>query len=106
MVVICLPTTSLSGTEQERIATPFTWTVQAPHWAMPQPYLVPVMPSVSRNTHNRGVSDSTSTLWAWPLIVRVGILVLPFGRPQSGVKAGRRRGVGLLGKRSARLVRA
>src|SRR5580704_13375750 len=82
MVAIFLPTTSASATEQERIATPSTWTVQAPHWAMPQPYLVPVMPSVSRSTHNRGVSASTSTLWVWPLMVRVGILVLQFPRPQ------------------------
>ena len=36
-------------------------TVQAPHCAMPQPYLVPVMPSVSRSTHSSGVSGSTST---------------------------------------------
>src|SRR5258708_33670745 len=86
MVVISLPTTSASGTEHERIATPFTWTVQAPHWAMPQPYLVPVMPSVSRSTHNRGVSDSTSTLWVWPLMVRVGILVLQFPRPRGRMR--------------------
>src|SRR2546430_2388217 len=35
---------------------PSTCTLQAPHWAMPQPYLVPVSPSVSRNTHSSRVS--------------------------------------------------
>src|SRR6516225_11292646 len=40
---------------------------------MPQPYRVPVRPSVSRNTHSSGVSGSTSTSCAWPLIVRWGI---------------------------------
>ena len=48
MVVICLPAAALTGSEQERIATPSTCTVQAPHWAMPQPYLVPVRPTCSR----------------------------------------------------------
>src|SRR5258707_14649534 len=82
MVVICAPATALRGTEQDRVATPLICTVQAPHWAMPQPYLVPVMPSVSRSTHSRGVSGSTSTLWDWPLMMSVGIVLLPLGRPQ------------------------
>ena len=53
MVVICLPATGLTGTWHDRVATPSICTVQAPHWAMPQPYLVPVRPSVSRNTHKQ-----------------------------------------------------
>src|SRR6516164_5373751 len=76
MVVITAPSTELTGTEQDRVATPSTWTVQAPHWAIPQPYRVPVRPSVSRNTHSRGVSGSTSTCRAWPLILRLGIVAL------------------------------
>src|SRR5277367_6788458 len=68
MVVICRPTTELTGTEQERVATPSICTVQAPHCAMPQPYFVPVNPIVSRNTHSSGVSSSTSTVWTLPLI--------------------------------------
>jgi hypothetical protein len=60
--VIFLAPTALTGTEQERVATPSRCTVQAPHWAMPQPYFVPVNPIVSRNTHNSGVRGSTS---AW-----------------------------------------
>src|ERR1700731_2826455 len=43
-VVICFGPTDPTGTWQERVATPLMWTVQAPHWAMPQPYLVPVKP--------------------------------------------------------------
>src|SRR3989449_4656446 len=45
-------------------------TVQAPHCATPQPYLVPVRPTCSRITHSRGVVGSTSTSWDLPLIVR------------------------------------
>ena len=53
--------TLLTGNTQERVARPLTCTVQAPHWAMPQPYLVPVRPRVSRSTHNSGVPGSAST---------------------------------------------
>ena len=45
--------------------------VQAPHSAIPQPNLVPVMPSRSRSTQSRGVSSSTSTLWGVPLTLMV-----------------------------------
>ena len=38
---------------QERIGVPSRCTVQAPHWAMPQPNLVPVMPRTSRSTHSK-----------------------------------------------------
>src|SRR3977135_1420144 len=77
MVVISLPAASLTSTPHERIATPSTWTVQAPHCAMPQPYLVPVRPIFSRIAHSNGVSGSTSTSKALPLIVRFAISV-PF----------------------------
>ena len=56
MVVICAPAPTSTGDWQERVAWPSTCTVQAPHWAMPQPYLVPVRPSVSRSTQSSGVS--------------------------------------------------
>ena len=62
MVVIFLPTAALTGNEQERVATPSTCTVQAPHCAMPQPYLVPVRPTFSRIAQSSGVFGSTSTL--------------------------------------------
>ena len=61
MVVIRLLSTALTGSTQERVARPSTCTVQAPHWAMPQPYFVPVRPRLSRSTHNRGVDGSAST---------------------------------------------
>src|ERR1043166_942782 len=85
MVVICLPTASLTSTLQERVATPSMWTVQAPHWAMPQPYLVPVRPTFSRIAHNSGVEGSTSTSCAVPLMVRRAIPVLPDHAPRPPV---------------------
>src|ERR1700731_521287 len=73
MVVIFLPAASLTNTPHERIATPSIWTVQAPHCAMPQPYLVPVRPIFSRIAQSSGVSGSTSTSIVLPLIVRFAI---------------------------------
>src|SRR6266487_516105 len=70
MVVILLPAAAPSGVEQDRAGCPFTCTVQAPHSAMPQPYLVPVMPRWSRRTHRRGVSRSASTDMGLPLTFR------------------------------------
>src|SRR2546430_17079245 len=70
MVVILLPAAALKGVEQDLAACPFTCTVQAPHSAMPQPYLVPVMPRWSRSTHRRGVSRSASTDMGLPLTFR------------------------------------
>src|SRR2546427_4159811 len=59
------------GSTQVRVATPSRWTVQAPHWAMPQPNLVPVSPSVSRSTQRSGVSGVTLTVSRLPLTVKV-----------------------------------
>src|SRR5260221_1099248 len=73
MVVIFLPTAAESGVEQDRAGWPFTCTVQAPHNAMPQPYLVPVMLRWSRRTQRRGVSGSASTDTPLPLTFRVVI---------------------------------
>src|SRR5579872_3357618 len=67
MVVTFLPATRERGATQERIAWPSRCTVQAPHRAMPHPYLVPVMPSESRSTQSKGVEGSTSTLTDFPL---------------------------------------
>jgi len=44
MVVTARPFTSPTGRTQERTGLPSRWTVQAPHWAMPHPNLVPVRP--------------------------------------------------------------
>lgn len=45
-----------------RTASLPTCTVQAPHWAIPHPYFVPVRPITSRRTHSSGVSGGTSTV--------------------------------------------
>src|SRR5215472_6666065 len=82
MVVMCLSATALTGSEHERMGTPSTCTVQAPHSAIPQPYLVPIRPSVSRSTQSRGVSESTSTSQARPLTVRRAIPSLSTGPPK------------------------
>src|SRR5262245_23382703 len=54
---------------QERTAAPSRCTVQAPHCAMPHPYLVPVRPACSRIAHNSGVLGSTLRSTVFPLIV-------------------------------------
>src|SRR5690348_13006345 len=86
MVVICLPAASLTVMPQERTATPSTCTVQAPHCAMPQPYLVPVRPTFSRITQSSGVSGSTSTLNDFPLIVRFAIAVPLLAQSTDGAR--------------------
>src|SRR5882762_6946075 len=43
IVVIFLPATAEIGKTHDRVATPSTCTVQAPHSAIPQPNFVPVM---------------------------------------------------------------
>src|ERR1051325_11316545 len=69
-----------TGSTQVRVATPSRCTVQAPHWAMPQPNFVPVSPSVSRSTQRSGVSGATLTVSRLPLTVKLiggmtGILI-------------------------------
>ncbi len=76
---------------QERVGAPSTCTVQAPHSAMPQPNLVPVMPSTSRSTHSSGVSPSTSTLCVVPLTLMLKAMV----STPSVMNANRRRGPGI-----------
>src|SRR5689334_17085935 len=61
MVVIFFDPTAETAVWHERTAWPSRCTVQAPHSPIPQPYLVPVMLSLSRKTHNSGVSGATST---------------------------------------------
>src|SRR5712692_4933762 len=64
----------LTGIEHERVAAPFISTLQAPHWPMPQPYLVPVRPIESRSTQSNGVSGSTSTPYWMLLTSRVNAI--------------------------------
>ena len=61
IVSTATPSRPPTGTRQDRVASPFRCTVQAPHCAMPQPNFVPVRPSSSRSTHKSGVSGSTSS---------------------------------------------
>src|SRR5258708_33263409 len=69
VTILSVGLTALTGTEQERITSPLICTEQAPHWATPQPYLVPVSPTCSRMTHRSGVSASTCTSRVLPLIL-------------------------------------
>src|SRR5205809_7205307 len=69
----------LISSAHERTALPFTCTVHAPHSAIPHPYLVPFRPIVSRITHNRGVSGSTSTEYIFPLILSESMTTPPNG---------------------------
>src|SRR5918911_702161 len=78
MVTIFASPTEPAGTEQERVATPSISTVQAPHCATPQPYLVPVRPTHSRIAQSSGVSGGPSTSRVVPLI---------FSRAMSGLLA-------------------
>src|ERR1700745_3631402 len=69
------------GVTQERVAAPLICTVHAPQSAIPQPNLVPVMPSTSRSTHKSGVSPSTSTTCVVPLTLMVKAMArLPSGK--------------------------
>src|SRR5258708_30454321 len=85
MVVIGLPTAEETGLWQASVAVTLMITVHAPHKPTPQPYLVPVMSRVSRNTHSNGVSPSTSTLCGLVLMLRVivAILCLPVSKSES-----------------------
>src|SRR5215813_13631701 len=71
MVVTFLPDTLEIGVMHDRVASPLMCTVHAPHSAMPHPNFVPVMFSVSRRTHNSGISGLTSTVWDFPFSVNV-----------------------------------
>src|SRR5207248_8198822 len=77
MVMIrSLACTSPTRMEQERCTSSLMCTEQAPHWAIPQPYFVPVRPTCSRMTHNSGVSGSTSTSHTVPLMLSFAMSIL------------------------------
>src|SRR4051812_23776477 len=77
MVSTFLPTTLAALTLQDFVGCPSTWIVHAPHWATPQPYLVPVSPTVSRRTQSKGVSGSTSTWTSLPFMLRAKAILSP-----------------------------
>src|ERR1700674_823797 len=72
--------TAETGAEQERNVCPSTWTVHAPHCAIPHPYLVPVRPSASRMTHNSGVSGSPLKSRRVPLMLSVIDILSSYAR--------------------------
>src|SRR5580698_6507143 len=73
MVVMARSPIDPIGNRHERTGTPSICTVQAPHWAMPQPNLVPVSPTISRSAHSSGISGGASISLASPLIRRLTI---------------------------------
>src|SRR5258708_6880824 len=77
MVTTARPATSLIAVAQARAAWPSIWTVQEPHWAMPQPYFVPVNPSSSRRYQSSGIDPSPSKACSWPLTRNLTIGHLP-----------------------------
>jgi hypothetical protein len=91
MVVIFLPATLAMGVTQERAAAPSICTVQAPHSAMPHPNFVPVMFSVSRNTHSSGISGATSTVCGLPFSTKLMAMIPPCGKSAVKQNTSRRR---------------
>src|SRR3954463_12028880 len=88
MVVTLRPSASETGVWQANVGAPSTCTVQAPHWAMPQPNLVPVRPATSRIAHSSGMSGSASAVHALPF--RVSWMAID---DLAGQKGGRKRDV-------------
>src|SRR5476651_1881513 len=76
VTILSFALTSPTRIEQDRITSPLMCTEQAPHWATPQPYFVPVRPTCSRITHKSGVSGSTCTLCTRPLMLSLAMSVL------------------------------
>src|SRR5271169_3344945 len=63
----------------DRIALPFSCTVQAPQRAIPQPNFVPVSPKMSRRYHNSGRLGSPSKMRSIPFTLSFTIRVpLPY----------------------------
>src|SRR6478736_6343290 len=79
MVVTERPETSFTAVMQARVASPSTWTVQAPQSATPQPYFVPVSPNSSRRYQSNGVDGSPSKDCSWPLTRNLTMACLPLG---------------------------
>jgi len=77
MVVTLLPATRETCVWQDRTALPSRCTVHAPHRPAPHPNLVPVIPSTSRKTHNKGISGTASTDCAFPFTLNLIIAMRP-----------------------------
>ena len=59
MVTMLSPSCATASDRQELMRTPFTSTVQAPHWPWSQPFLVPVRPRWSRSASSSVVRGSS-----------------------------------------------
>ena len=64
--------------------------MQAPHWAIPQPNLVPVKPRLSRSTQSTGVSGNTSTEWDCPFTLMRNSSIPVFSLTPSTRPSGKR----------------
>src|SRR4051812_27776022 len=93
VTILSVGFTSPTRIEQERTIASLKWTEQAPHCAMPQPYFVPVSPTCSRITHNRGVSSSTCKSRTVPLMLSFAMSV-PLRRRLGGESCSVERFVG------------
>src|SRR5438552_7944769 len=78
-VEISAPATVPTGVTQERMAWPFTMTVQAPHCARPQPNFGPRSSRSSLSTYSNGVVGSRSNVCARPSTFRVMLLISILG---------------------------
>jgi hypothetical protein len=81
VVIFCACVSAEAGITQLRTGAPSMCTVQAPHCATPQPYLVPVRLSCSRSTHSSGVSASASYCIRLPLTVNSAMPAAPERQP-------------------------
>ncbi|MNE95124.1 hypothetical protein D3C80_1931720 [compost metagenome] len=88
MVVMDLPATADTGVMHERNGAPSTCTVQAPHWAIPQPNLVPVKCTTSRSTQSKGMSSGTSNCCVAALMVSVSMTVTSSAIRAGGLRFG------------------
>src|SRR5258708_12343133 len=80
-VVILLLAAVESGTEQEGAGLPSSSTVQAPHWASPQPNFGPFSSRSLRRTYSSGVSGATEdTLRVAPFTRNVQSGMISSGR--------------------------
>src|SRR5689334_25155542 len=75
------------GVWHERTAVPFRCTVHAPHWPIPQPYLVPFRLRTSRTTHSSGVSAATSTVVERPFTLSLKAMLTPECESREGASA-------------------
>jgi hypothetical protein len=74
--VVMRPLAEPAGKTQERIAWPSWITVQAPHWAAPQPYLALLRPTSLRNTYSSGVSGAAGLVCGVPLTLMETVIRL------------------------------